>query len=49
MDKADSKPKQPGIFSLLKPYRGLVFLLILFALFSNSVYALAAQNYLARH
>jgi len=37
MDKADNKPKQPGIFSLLKPYRGLVFLLILFALFSNSV------------
>ncbi|ASU34189.1 ABC transporter ATP-binding protein [Mucilaginibacter xinganensis] len=31
------KPKQPGIFSLLKPYSGLVFLLILFALFSNSV------------
>jgi ATP-binding cassette subfamily B protein len=37
MDKADNKPKQPGIFSLLKPYRGLVSLLILFALFSNSV------------
>src|SRR6201996_9562210 len=37
MDKADNKPKQPGIFSLLKPYRGLVFLLILFALFSNGV------------
>lgn len=30
-------PKQPGIFSLLKPYSGLVALLILFALFSNSV------------
>ena len=37
MKKTDDKPKQPGIFSLLKPYRGLVFLLILFALFSNSV------------
>src|ERR1700735_4330545 len=37
MDKADNKPKQPGIFSLLKPYRGLVSMLILFALFSNSV------------
>ncbi|MDB5123257.1 MAG: putative transporter ATP-binding protein [Mucilaginibacter sp.] len=32
-----SKPKPPGIFSLLKPYSGLVTLLILFALFSNSV------------
>jgi ATP-binding cassette subfamily B protein len=29
-------PKQPGIFSLLKPYSGLVTLLIVFALFSNS-------------
>lgn len=33
----DNKPKTPGIFSLLKPYSGLVTLLILFALFSNSV------------
>lgn len=32
----EDKPKPPGIFSLLKPYSGLVFLLILFALFSNS-------------
>jgi len=31
------KPKQPGIFSLLKPYKGLVALLILFALFSNGI------------
>lgn len=37
MDKADNKPKQPGVFSLLKPYSGLVFFLILFAVFSNSV------------
>jgi len=37
MKPADDKPKQPGIFSLLKPYSGLVSLLILFALFSNSV------------
>jgi len=37
MEKANNKPKQPGIFSLLKPYRGLLALLILFALFSNSV------------
>jgi ATP-binding cassette subfamily B protein len=29
------KPKSPGIFSLLKPYSGLVTMLILFALFSN--------------
>ena len=33
----DDKPKQPGIFSLLKPYSGLVSMLILFALFSNTV------------
>jgi ATP-binding cassette subfamily B protein len=32
-----NKPKPPGIFSLLKPYSGLVTMLILFALFSNSV------------
>jgi ATP-binding cassette subfamily B protein len=37
MKPTDNKPKQPGIFSLLTPYRGLVTLLILFALFSNSV------------
>ena len=37
MDKADNKPKQPGIFSLLTPYRGLLALLILFALFTNGV------------
>jgi len=36
MKQAGNKPKQPGIFSLLKPYTGLVTLLILFALFSNS-------------
>jgi ATP-binding cassette subfamily B protein len=37
MNKPDNKPKKPGIFSLLKPYSGLVFLLILFSLFSNTV------------
>jgi len=37
MEKPDSKPKQPGIFSILKPYSGLVAFLILFAIFSNSV------------
>jgi len=37
MDKSEKTPKPPGIFSLLKPYSGLVAMLILFALFSNSV------------
>src|ERR1700743_1705943 len=37
MSKPDNKPQGPGIFSLLKPYSGLVTLLILFALFSNSI------------
>jgi ATP-binding cassette subfamily B protein len=37
MKPTDNKPKQPGVFSLLLPYRGLVALLIVFALFSNSV------------
>ncbi len=32
-----SKPKEPGIFSLLKPYKGLIFLLLFFALISNGV------------
>jgi len=36
-EPAENKPKAPGIFSLLKPYSGLVTLLILFALFGNSV------------
>ncbi len=33
----DKKRKAPGIFSLLKPYSGLVTLLIVFALFSNNI------------
>ncbi len=37
MKPNQNKPKQPGIFSLLKPYSGLVTMLILFALFSNSM------------
>jgi len=37
MKPADNKPKQPGILSLLAPYRGLIVLLILFALFSNAM------------
>src|ERR1700712_1399572 len=32
-----NQPKKPGIFSLLKPYIGLVILLITFALFSNGI------------
>lgn len=31
------KPKQPGIFSLLAPYKALVFLLLLFAVLSNGI------------
>ena len=31
------KPKQPGISSLLKPYRGMIFLLVLLALLSNGI------------
>ncbi|WP_342083716.1 ABC transporter ATP-binding protein [Dyadobacter sp. OTU695] len=30
-------PKQPGIFSLLAPYKGLIILLLLFALLSNGI------------
>lgn len=40
MPKKNNKPKtekKPGISSLLKPYTGLLFMLILFALFSNSI------------
>ena len=37
-DQLKSKPaKKPGIFSLLKPYMGLVVFLIIFALFSNGI------------
>jgi ATP-binding cassette subfamily B protein len=34
--KEPQATKKPGIFSLLKPYNGLVLLLILFSIFSNS-------------
>ncbi|HTD39645.1 MAG TPA: ABC transporter ATP-binding protein [Mucilaginibacter sp.] len=38
MPEKNTKPdKKPGIFSLLKPYRNLVILLILFAIISNSI------------
>lgn len=36
-DKTKQTTKKPGIFSLLKPYRGLVAMLIIFALFSNGI------------
>jgi ATP-binding cassette subfamily B protein len=36
-EKEPQKDKKPGIFGLLKPYQGLVILLILFALISNSI------------
>jgi len=36
-EKEPQKDKKPGIFSLLKPYRGLITLLIIFALISNSI------------
>jgi ATP-binding cassette subfamily B protein len=37
MRTATSKQKKPGIFSLLKPYKGLIILLLFFALISNGV------------
>jgi len=37
MEKPPIEPKQPGILSLLTPYRGLIALLILFALVSNAI------------
>ena len=36
-EKTEQQDKKPGIFSLLKPYRDLITLLIIFALVSNSV------------
>jgi len=35
--KSEKKSKGPGIFSLLKPYKGLITLLIILALFSNGI------------
>lgn len=37
MRKASRAPKKPGIFSLLKPYKGLISLLLLFALAGNGI------------
>ncbi|MDB5023491.1 MAG: transporter ATP-binding protein [Mucilaginibacter sp.] len=37
VNKTKRYDKNPGIFGLLKPYRGLVIMLIVFALFSNAI------------
>ncbi len=34
--QANQRPKGPGLFSLLKPYRGMIYLLIFLALLGNS-------------
>src|ERR1700753_11751 len=36
-NKPADTPKKPGITSLLKPYRGLTLLLLLFTLMGNSI------------
>ncbi|HVW13699.1 MAG TPA: ABC transporter ATP-binding protein [Mucilaginibacter sp.] len=36
-EKKPKTEKKPGVFSLLKPYKWLLFVLLLFALFSNSI------------
>jgi len=35
--KSGSRSSKPSVFSLLKPYQGMVFMLVLFALLSNGV------------
>src|SRR5580658_7750724 len=42
-----TKPKGPGLFSVLKPYRGMIILLVLLSLISNSI-SLAIPN-ISRH
>jgi len=37
MNTSDKKPKKPSILSLLKPYKGLIILLLLCALLSNGI------------
>jgi ATP-binding cassette subfamily B protein len=39
----NTKPSKPSVFSLLKPYRGMISLLVLFALLSNGVNLLVPQ------
>jgi ATP-binding cassette subfamily B protein len=41
--KGQKPPKPPGMLSLLKPYRGLLFLLLLLALLSNGINLLIPQ------
>ena len=36
-ENSTAKKRSPGVFSLLKPYKGLVILLVVFALFSNGL------------
>lgn len=36
-DTSNVIPKRPGVFSLLAPYKGMVFLLLFFALLSNGI------------
>lgn len=39
----DTKPSKPNVFSLLKPYRGMITLLVVFSLLSNGVNLLVPQ------
>jgi ATP-binding cassette subfamily B protein len=45
--KKGAKPKGPGLFSVLKPYRRMIFLLVLLSLISNAI-SLAIPN-ISRH
>ncbi len=36
-NKDGSRPSKPSVFSLLKPYRGMITLLVMFALLSNGI------------
>lgn len=40
---SDKRPKKPNIFSVLSPYKPMIFLLILFALLSNGVNLIIPQ------
>jgi ATP-binding cassette subfamily B protein len=37
MDKTEKKAKKPGIIHLLKPYKGLIVMLLVFTLFGNGI------------
>jgi ATP-binding cassette, subfamily B, bacterial len=45
--KPEGKPKGPGLFSVLKPYRRMIFLLVLLSLISNAI-SLTIPN-ISRH